>query len=88
MEFDHIWRKYGWYKDELETAFAEYMLLKMIITDIYEETNICTEAEIKEFIDYFEKYDETIINDYISDFVDCNMGCEKVDEKINNIKAQ
>ena len=86
--FDHIWKKYGWYKDELETAFAEYILLKMVITNIYEETNIFTEAEIKAFIDYFEKCGETIINDYISDFVGCSMGCKKIEERINNIKAQ
>ena len=54
--------------------------------NIYEETNIFTEVEIKAFIDYFERCGEAIINDYISDFIGCNTGYEKVNEKINNIK--
>ena len=33
--FNDIWKKYGYHKSEVETAFSEYMLLKFIIEDIY-----------------------------------------------------
>ena len=88
--FDDIWKKYGHGNDDLEVAFAEFLLLKMIIRDIYEETNIFTDAEIKEFIDYFEQYEETLVENYVSDFIGCSRGCcdvlQKLEHIMNNVK--
>lgn len=86
--FDDIWKKYGYKNndDDLEVTFSEFMLLQMIITDIYEETNIFTNKEIKEFIDYFEQYEETLIENYVSDFIGCSRGCCAVLQKLEHMK--
>lgn len=85
--FDAIWKKYGYYKDEIETAFSEYMLLKFIIHDIYDKKNLFSIDEILTFIMYFEKYEDTFVNDYVEDFIVCSHGCLSVMNKINEIKA-
>lgn len=87
--FDDIWKKYGYgnFDNDLEVAFAEFMLLQMIITDIYEKTNIFTDAEIKEFIDYFEQYEETLVENYVSDFIGCSHGCCAVLQKLEHIRS-
>ena len=84
--FNDIWKKYGYHKSEVETAFSEYILLKFIIEDIYNNTSIYTDKEINDFFDYFEKYDETFIEDYIGDFVGCSSGCVGVSKKIEQIR--
>lgn len=86
--FDDIWKKYGYgnFEQNLEVVFAEFMLLQMIITDIYEQTNIFTDAEIKEFIDYFEQYEETFVKDYVSDFIGCSHGCYAVLRRLEQLK--
>ena len=84
--FNDIWKKYGYHKDEVETVYSEYMLLRFIINDIYDETNTFTNEEIKTFCDYFEQYNETLVNDYIGDFVGCSRGCNEVEKKLNHIR--
>ena len=84
--FNDIWKKYGYHKSEVETAFSEYILLKFIIEDIYNNTSVYTDKEINNFFDYFEKYDETFIEDYIGDFVGCSSGCAGVSKKIEQIR--
>lgn len=84
--FDDIWKRYGWLRSELESAFAEFYLLRFVILDIYENTNIYTDEEIRDFISYFERYDELKIKDYVSDFVGCSLGCSSVCSKIYVIK--
>ena len=84
--FNDIWKKYGYHKSEVETTFSEYMLLKFIIEDIYNNTSVYTDKEINNFFDYFEKYDETFIEDYIGDFVGCSSGCVGVSKKIEQIR--
>ena len=85
--FDVIWRKYGYHKDEIETAFSEYMLLRLIICDVYDETNIFTADEILTFIMYFERYEDTLVNDYVGDFIGCSHACHSVMDKINKMKS-
>ena len=84
--FDAIWRKYGYHKDEIETVFSEYMLLRLIISDIYDETKIFKQNEIIEFIEYFEKYEDTFVTNFVDDFIGCSHGCHSVIEKINKMK--
>lgn len=83
--FDDIWKRYGWVRRYLESAFAEFYLLRLIILDIYEDTKKFNDEEIRDFILYFERY-ELKINDYVSDFVGCSLGCSSVLSKIDVIK--
>ena len=86
--FDDIWKKYGYNKSNIEMVFSEFIVLKAIIQDIYEDTNRFTKNTKKEFIDYFEQYGDTMVKDYVSDFIGCSRGCTAVLEKIEQIKAE
>lgn len=86
--FDDIWKKYSYYTSDMEMVFSEFIVLKAIIQDIYEDTNRFTKNTKKEFIDYFEQYGETMVKDYVSDFIGCSRGCMAVLDKIQQIKAE
>lgn len=86
--FDDIWKKYSYRTSDMEMVFSEFIVLKAIIQDIYEDTNSFTKNTKKEFIDYFEQYGETMVKDYVSDFIGCSRGCTAVLEKIEQIKAE
>lgn len=83
--FNDIWKKYDYYQKNLEKAFSEFIMLKNIIEDMYNGTGIFTDAEIRDFIEYFQKYDETHICDYVGDFVGCSRGIANVEEQLNTI---
>lgn len=83
--FNDIWKKYDYYQKNLETAFSEFIVLKSIIEDLYNETGIYTDAEIREFIEYFQKYNETHIYDYIGDFIGCSRGITDVEKQLSII---
>ena len=86
--FDDIWKKYSYYKSDIEIVFSEFIVLKAIIQDIDEDTNRFTKNTKKEFIDYFEQYGETMVKDYVSEFIGCSRGCMAVLEKVEQIKAE
>lgn len=86
--FDDIWKKYWYHTSDIEIVFSEFIVLKAIIQDIYEDTNSFTKNTKKEFIDYFERYGETMVKDYVSDFIGCSRGCTAVLGKIQQIKAE
>ena len=86
--FDDIWKKYSYYKSDIEIVFSEFIVLKAIIQDIDEDTNRFTKNTKKEFIDYFEQYGETMVKDYVSEFIACSRGCMAVLEKVEQIKAE
>lgn len=86
--FDDIWKKYSYYTSDMEMVFSEFIVLKAIIQDIYEDTNRFTKNTKKEFIDYFEQYGETMVEDYVSEFIGCSRGCTAVLDKIQQIKAE
>lgn len=83
--FNDIWEKYNYYQKNLETAFSEFIVLKSIIEDLYNGTGIYTDAEIREFIEYFQKYNETHIYDYIGDFIGCSRGITDVEKQLSII---
>lgn len=83
--FNDIWKKYDYYQKNLETAFSEFIVLKNIIEDLYNGNDIYTDSEIMEFIEYFQKYDETHICDYIGDFVGCSRVIADVERQLNII---
>ena len=62
--------------------------MKAIIQDIYADTNSFTKNTKKEFIDYFEQYGDTMVEDYVSEFIGCSRGCMAVLGKIQQIKAE
>lgn len=86
--FDDIWKKYSYNKSDIEMVFSEFIVLEAIIQDIYEDTNSFTKNTKKEFIDYFEQYGETMVKDYVSDFIGCSRACTDVLGKIQQIKAE
>ena len=86
--FDDIWKKYAYDKSDMAMVFSEFIVLKAIIQDIYADTNSFTKNTKKEFIDYFEQYGETMVKDYVSEFICCSRGCTAVLEKIEQIKAE
>ena len=86
--FDDIWKKYSYHKSDMEMVLSEFIVLKAIIQDIYEDTNRFTKNTKKEFIDYFEQYGETMVEDYVSEFIGCSRGCTAVLGKIQQIKAE
>ena len=83
--FNDIWEKYDYYQKNLETAFSEFIVLKSIIENLYNGTGIYTDAEIREFIEYFQKYNETHIYDYIGDFIGCSRGITDVERQLSII---
>lgn len=85
MAFNDIWKKYDYYQKNLETAFSEFIVLKSIIEDLYNGTGIYTDTEIREFIEYFQKYNETHIYDYIGDFIGCSRGITDVEKQLSII---
>ena len=87
--FDDIWKKYGYgnFDNALEVAFNALMLIPMLNSAIYDKPNIFTDAEIKEFIDYFEQYEETLVKNYVSDCIGCSHGCCAVLQKLEHIRA-
>lgn len=86
--FDDIWKKYAYATSDMEMVFSEFIVLKAIIQDIYEDTNRFTKNTKKEFIDYFEQYGDTMVKDYVSEFIGCSRGCTAVLGKIQQIKAE
>lgn len=83
--FNDIWKKYDYYQKNLEKAFSEFIMVKNIIEDIYNGTDIYTDTEIREFIEYFQRYDETHICDYVGDFIGCSRGIANVEDQLNTI---
>lgn len=83
--FNDIWKKYDYYQKNLEKAFSEFIMVKNIIEDIYNGTGIYTDTEIREFIEYFQRYDETHICDYVGDFIGCSRGIANVEDQLNTI---
>lgn len=83
--FNDIWKKYDYYQKNLEKAFSEFIMVKNIIEDIYNGTDIYTDTEIREFIEYFQRYDETHICDYVGDFIGCSRGIANVEDQFNTI---
>lgn len=86
--FDDIWKKHSYHKSDIEIVFSEFIVLEAIIQDIYADTNSFTKNIKKEFIDYFEQYGGTMVEDYVSDFIGCSRGCMAVLDKIQQIKAE
>ena len=70
--FDDVWKKYGYGtdKDSIERTFAEITLLDAVFVDLNDE--------IRSFKSSFEMYDETKMEDYISDFIGCSHACMNV----------
>ena len=88
--FDDVWRKYGsgTDKDSIERTFAETTLLSVIFKDMYDGTDIYSDDEIRSFKSNFEMYNETKMEDYISDFIGCSRGCMDVARQLEMIETE
>lgn len=88
--FDDIWKKYGYGtdKDSIERTFAETTLLSVIFKDMYDGTDIYSDDEIRSFKFSFEMYDETNMEDYISDFIGCSHGWMDVARQLEIIATK
>ena len=88
--FDDIWKKYGYGtdKDSIERTFAETTLLSVIFKDMYDGTDIYSDDEIRSFKFSFEMYDETNMEDYISDFTGCSHGLMDVAKQLELLEIK
>lgn len=88
--FDDVWRKYGYGTDtdSIERTFAETTLLSVIFKDMYDGTDIYSDNEIRSFKFSFEMYEETKMEDYISDFIDCSRGCMDVAKQLESLEIK
>ena len=88
--FDDIWEKYGYGtdKDSIERTFAETTLLSVIFKDMYYGTDIYSDDEIRSFKFSFEMYDETNMEDYISDFTGCSHGLMDVAKQLELLEIK
>ena len=88
--FEDVWKKYGYGtdKDSIERTFAETTLLSVIFEDMYDGTDIYSDDEIRSFKFSFEMYDETKMEDYISDFIGCSHGCMDVARQLELLETK
>lgn len=88
--FDDVWRKYGYGTDEnsIERTFAEITLLSVIFKDMYDGTDIYSDDEIRSFKFSFEMYEETKMEDYISDFIGGSSGCMNVAKQLELLEIK
>ena len=77
--FEDVWRKYGYGTDTL---------LGIIFKDMYDGTDIYSDDEIRSFKFSFEMYEETKMEDYISDFIDCSRGCMNVAKQLESLEIK
>ena len=86
--FNDIWSKYGCNNDELDIAYAEFIVIKHIVKSIYNDDKLhpLDLKETLEFLDYFEKYDETKVNDYVKEFIGCSRGTSATITRINELR--
>ena len=83
---DKIWgKRHMYYIDSLEDAFAEYVVMKKFFAELERASSSdklvvdgFTDEELKELVDYFERYDELSLDDFVGDFIGCSMMCTAV----------
>lgn len=86
--FNDIWSKYGCSNDDLDIAYAEFIVFKHIVKGVYDEDELhpIDLAKALEFLDYFEKYNETKVDDYVGEFVGCSRGTSATIARINELR--
>ena len=80
-----IYSALGFYKENLEDVYAIFIVLKAIIQDLYEETNIYTNEEICNFNRFLRNDYGLEMKDYIGDFVGCSHGYSATKSKLLTI---
>lgn len=68
--FIDIYKQYGY--GYLEEVYTIFKALKLIVLDVYNETNKFTTDEIRNFVDYFKKELELDVVDYVYCFIGCS----------------
>lgn len=80
-----IYEATGFYKDNIEDTYCIFILLKSIILDIYNKTNIYTNEEINKFNAFLRNDYGLEMKDYIGDFVNCSLGHSATKSKLLTI---
>lgn len=83
-----IFEATGFYKDNIEDTYCMFILLKSIILDIYNETNIYTNEEINKFNAFLRNDYGLEMKDYIGDFVNCSLGHNTTKTKLLTILGE
>lgn len=81
--FIDIYKQYGY--GYLEETYTIFKALKLIVLDVYNETNKFTPDEIRNFVDYFKKELELDVVHYVYCFVGCSHGTAATVAKIQSI---
>lgn len=84
--FGDIIKEYGLSESYFEEEYAIYILVKSIITGLYNEKEMnITNEQIKEFGVWLYTELGLFLPDYVSDFVGCSRGCSDVKDKLRTI---
>lgn len=81
--FIDIYKQYGY--GYLEETYTIFKALKLIVLDVYNETNKFTADEIRNFVDYFKKELELDVVDYVYCFIGCSRGTAGTVSKLQEI---
>ena len=73
--FIDIYNALGFYSENIEDAYAIYVLMRAIIEDIYDKTMKFNSDKIREFAEYIESDFNLNIRDYVTCFIGCSQGC-------------
>lgn len=85
--FYDVWTKYGCHIDDLGIAYAEVILLKYITECVYADSKFEIETkQVIDFLDYFEKYENTMVENYVGDFIGCSRGIMSTINKIAELR--
>ena len=68
-----------------EETYTIFKALKLIVLDVYNETNKFTHDETRNFVDYFKKELELDVVDYAYCFVGCSHGTAATVAKLQEI---
>lgn len=83
--FIDIYEQFGYGQSYLEEVYTIFKALKLIVLDIYNETNKFTHEEVKEFAEYFEHNLELDIREYVYLFIGCSHGTAGTVSKLQEI---
>ena len=81
--FIDIYKQYGY--GYLEETYTIFKALKLIVLDVYNETNKFTHDEIRDFVEYFKNELELNVVDYAYCFIGCSHGTAATVAKIQSI---
>lgn len=88
--FEDLWNSYGRYGDSstLETVYALFCALKLIIVELNSDGRKLEDKVIKEMVTYVERYGDIKVSNYVGDFVGCSHSCIYVSKALTEIMGE